>query len=66
MDSAEGEAFLVLDCDLVRRLLLLNVLANNRNRCTPTTCGKVAGRPQHIAPQFFLDTWMILFAEQAA
>jgi len=66
MDSAEGEAFLVVDYDLVRRLLLLNVLANNCNRRTTTTSGKVAGRPQHIAPQFFLDAWMILFAEQAA
>lgn len=66
MDSAEGEAFLALDCDLVRRLLLLDVLANNGNRRTATASGKVTWRPQHIAPPFFLDAWMILFAKQAA
>jgi hypothetical protein len=45
MDSAEGEAFLALGFGLVRRLRLLNVLANHGNRRTAATSSKITRRP---------------------
>ena len=57
IDSAEGEAFHVFEFNLVRRSLLLDVLASNGYRHSAAASKKVTERPPHIAHPFFLDTW---------
>ncbi len=50
----------------MRRLLLLDVLANDSNRCATTATGKVAGRPQRSTPKFSLDAGVIFLANHPA
>jgi hypothetical protein len=58
--SAEGKAFHSLAFDLVGRLPLLNILANNGNwRFAAASC-KIVWRPQSPTPYFFADVWVIL------
>ncbi len=53
-------------CVPIRRLLLLDVLANNGYGRTAATAGKVRGGPQRSTPQFLADAGVALFADQTA
>jgi hypothetical protein len=50
---------------LMRRLLLLNILADNCNWRTAAATGKVGRRPQCATPKIFTDTWVILFSNHS-
>src|SRR5258708_9361633 len=51
---------------LVRRLLLLDVLPNNGNRCAPAASCKIAWRPQSAAPQILTDAGVVFLANHPA
>ena len=47
-------------------LLLLDVLPNDFNRRTAAASSEIAWRPQRTAPQFLLNTWVVLFSDKKA